>query len=163
LRSMTGVPSITSSALTRRVVEPPAAVTVTRWTPIGFGRSGKRVLKTPVSGIRSFASDALDVDGCDTLDAFYHPDVYFGDAAPQPTEGSASPSTRVARSVGLFGDDPSVDPRVLGADPARGVDEPSYGRQFIVSSPDCVELRRSDSVRGFSQPLLCRMRFRASA
>lgn len=26
-------------------------MTVTRWTPIGLGRSGERVLKTPVSGM----------------------------------------------------------------------------------------------------------------
>jgi hypothetical protein len=44
---MIGVPSIASSALTRRLVGPSSAVTVTRWTPIGFGRSGERVLKTP--------------------------------------------------------------------------------------------------------------------
>ncbi len=53
LRSTIGVPSIASSAPTRNVVGPSNPVTVTRWTPIGFGRSGERVLKTPVSGMRS--------------------------------------------------------------------------------------------------------------
>jgi hypothetical protein len=51
LRSTIGVPSIASIAPTCRVVGPSSAVTVTRWTPIGFGRSGERVRKTPVSGM----------------------------------------------------------------------------------------------------------------
>src|SRR5262249_13195360 len=53
LRSMIGVPSIASSASTRTVVAPSSPVTVTRCTPIGFGRSGERVRKTPVSGMLS--------------------------------------------------------------------------------------------------------------
>jgi hypothetical protein len=46
---MTGVPSIASSGPTRiRCFS--TASTRTRWSPTGFGRSGERVEKTPVSG-----------------------------------------------------------------------------------------------------------------
>ena len=42
---------MTSSGRTSRRA-PSMRVTVTRWSPIGFGRSGERVAKTPVSGLR---------------------------------------------------------------------------------------------------------------
>jgi hypothetical protein len=52
LTSSTGVPSTASIGPTRR--EPGAVcVTVTGWMPIGLGRCGDRVLKTPVSGFAS--------------------------------------------------------------------------------------------------------------
>jgi hypothetical protein len=49
LMSSTGVPSTASRAST--LMRPSAtSVTLTVWRPIGFGRSGERVVKTPGSG-----------------------------------------------------------------------------------------------------------------
>ena len=49
LTSITGVPSIASRPATRKV-RGPASSTVTVCRPMGFGRSGERVAKTPVMG-----------------------------------------------------------------------------------------------------------------
>src|SRR3954470_837635 len=48
--SMIGVPSIASRCLTR-TRSPSTSATLTRWSPIGFGRCGERVLKTPSGGL----------------------------------------------------------------------------------------------------------------
>jgi hypothetical protein len=51
--SMTGVPSIVSIGPIRRRL-PTFRFTVTGWMPIGLGRSGERVAKTPMSGRDGF-------------------------------------------------------------------------------------------------------------
>jgi len=49
--STTGVPSTASRGLTRRRVVSAISNTRTRCNPMGFGRSGDRVAKTPVKGL----------------------------------------------------------------------------------------------------------------